>query len=163
MVVDRDQHRLDLALAHGATDGFRGRADEARTWLAELTDGQDADVVYDVTGHAAVFASALKLVKRNGTLLLMGDTPQPNLQHLTHDVLARQITIKGTHSAQLSPAFAEWTRERQIRLFLDFIARGDMDVAGLVDHRLAPDALPALYTAQLDGPLPYLGVLVDWP
>ena len=162
MVIDTDQHRLDLALAHGATHAFCGRSDHAHDWLAELTDGTLADVVYDITGNAAVFASALQLVRTQGILLLMGDTPHPQRQHLTHDVLTRQITIMGTHSDRVPQAMAQWTRDRQIRLFLDYVARGDMRLDDLTDRRIHPDELPALYDSLVAGSPPWLGVLVDW-
>jgi 2-desacetyl-2-hydroxyethyl bacteriochlorophyllide A dehydrogenase len=162
LAIDTVQMRLDMALAHGATQGFLGSAADARDFVLEHTDGQLADVVYDVTGHYAVFPLALKLVRNFGTLLLLGDTPHPSRQCLTHDVLTRQLRVIGTHNDRLPPEHAHWTGARQAQLFLQYIHRGQMRVADLVTHRFSPMDAPKVYPMLQTEREGTMGVLFDW-
>jgi threonine dehydrogenase-like Zn-dependent dehydrogenase len=119
-------------------------------------------VVYDVTGHYAVLPMALKLAKDFGRVVLLGDTPHPSRQHLTQDVLARQVTIIGTHNVKLQPEYAWWTSSRQIRLFYQYVGRGQMRVADLITHRFQPEEAPQAYDMLQSDRGATLGVLFDW-
>jgi len=162
LVIDTVQMRLDQALAHGATQGFCGSAGDAGPFVKEHTEGQGADVVYDVTGHYAVFPLALKLARDFGKLILLGDTPHPSRQHLTHDVLTRQVNVVGTHNAKLPAAHAYWTRPRQILLFLQYIQRGQMRVSDLITHRFQPSDAAEVYAMLQEDRASTMGILFDW-
>jgi len=162
LLIDTVQKRLDAALEHGGTHAFCGSAADAREFVAQHTEGTLADVVYDVTGHYAVFPHALKLVRNFGTLILLGDTPHPSRQTLTHDVLNRQIKIVGTHNAKLPPKHAYWTAQRQILLFWQYIHRGQMKVADLITHRYMPEQAKEVYQMLQKDRSSTLGVLFDW-
>ena len=141
LAIDTIQQRLDMALAHGATHGFCGSAAEARDFVAQHTNQQMADVVYDVTGHYAVLPMGLKLARNFGKLVLIGDTPHPSRQHLTQDVLTRQVDIIGTHNQKLPPSQAQrWPFEQQTLLFMEYLHRGQMQVSDLITHRFSPTA-----------------------
>jgi len=162
LAVDIVQKRLDVAVAHGATQAFCGSAQDAAAFVREHTEGRLADAVYDVTGHYPVFPHALKLVRDHGTVVLIGDTPHPSRQHLTHDVITRQLKIVGTHNAKLPPAHAYWTIERQVLLFLHYLHRGQMRVADLVTHRFPPEDAPKVYAMLQEDRSATMGVLFDW-
>lgn len=162
LVIDPVQRRLEVALAHGATAAFCGSAAEAREFVLEHTEGRLADVVYDVTGHYAVFPLALPLARDHGTVILLGDSPHPSRQHLTSDLLTRQLRIIGTHNAKLPPRHAYWTAERQVQLFLEYVERGQMQVADLITHRFAPAQAAEVYPALEEQRGDLLGALFDW-
>lgn len=104
-----------------------------------------ADVVYDVTGHWAVLPLALPLARQFGKVVLIGDSPEPTRQHLTQDVLARQVDVLGTHNAKLPPHDAEWTQSRQVALFYTYLVRGQMSMADLITHRFRPEQATEVY------------------
>lgn len=162
LAIDTVPMRLDTAAAHGATATFCGSAADAHEFVSEHTDGQLADVVYDVTGHWSVLPQALPLARDFGRLMLLGDTPQPSKQHLTHDVLARQVAVIGTHNVKLQPQYAWWTLRRQIELFFTYVQRGQMHLDDLITHRHPPEEAPALYPRLLGDRSDTLGVLFDW-
>jgi len=162
LAIDTAPMRLQMARAHGATQCFLGSAADAVPFVKEFTEDRLADVVFDVTGHYAVLPLALKLVRDYGTVVLLGDTPHPSKQVLTHDVLTRQLKIVGTHNAKLSGEAAFWTAERQVRLFLEFVRRGTVRVDDLITHRFSPEDPKHVYEllqAQRDQ---VMGVLFDW-
>ena len=162
IAVDLAQPRLDAALAHAATQAFCGSAADAVDCVKEHTEGRLADVVYDVTGHYAVFPLALKLVRDHGTLVLLGDSPEPSKQHLTGDVLTRQLKVRGSHNERLPDAQAHWTFPKQAGLFLTYLQRGQMRVADLITHRFAPADAAHVYDDLARDRSPTLGVVFDW-
>ena len=162
LAIDMVQGRLDIARAHGATQTFAGSAADALSFVQEHTDGRLADVVFDVTGHYAVFPMALKLVRRFGTMMLTGDSPYPSKQTLTPDVITRQVSIRGTHNENLPPDQAEWTQARQAQLFHTYVARGQMRVDDLITSRFPPTQAPEVYAMLLENRADTLGVLFDW-
>ena len=163
LAIDPVQARLDVAAAHGATAVFCGSAADAGEFVKAHTDGEGADAVYDVTGHDAVFPMALRLVKTLGTVVLIGDAPHPSRQHLTHDVVRRQVQIAGTQNDFLPPSQAWWCAARQIPLFYLYLHRGQMRVSDLVTHRFAPTDAAAAYALLQESRGDTLGVLFRWP
>ncbi len=162
LVIDQIKPRLDRALEHGATAAFCGSAADAKDFVLEHTDDQLADVVYDVTGYFAVFPMALQLARRFGKVILQGDSPHPSKQHLTHDVLTRQLRVLGSHNEALPLQYAHWTAKRQAELFLKYVQRKQMNVADLITHRFDPAKAGEVY-AQLDSARgDSAGVIFDW-
>lgn len=162
IAIDTVQHRLDLALQLGATSAFNGSAADAKEFILARTESQLADVVYDATGHHAVLPLALPLARDFGKVLLLGDSPHPSRQHLTQDVLARQVSIIGTHNMRLQPQHAWWTADRQARLFFAYMQRGLMRTAPLTTHRFRPDQCHETYELLQINRAATLGVFFDW-
>jgi 2-desacetyl-2-hydroxyethyl bacteriochlorophyllide A dehydrogenase len=162
LVIDQVQPRLDRAMAHGATAAFCGSAENAKDFVLNNTDGVLADVVYDVTGYHAVFPMALPLARRFGKVVIQGDCPHPSKQHLTHDVLTRQLRVLGSHNENLPPEYAHWTAKKQSLLFLQYVQRKQMRVSDLITHRFDPKKAGEVY-AQLDRERgDSAGVIFDW-
>ena len=160
--VDTAAGRLDVARANGATQTFVGSAADAIPFVEEHTRGELADVVFDATGHWSVFPLALKLVRRYGVLMLIGDSPHPSKQMLTADVLTRQISVRGSHNEMLPPHVEGWDAARQIELFHRYVERGQMRVEDLITSRFAPEEAPGVYAQLLENRAETMGVIFDW-
>jgi 2-desacetyl-2-hydroxyethyl bacteriochlorophyllide A dehydrogenase len=165
IAIDPATMRLEMAKAHGATVTLALPANEAIAEVKRLTQDRGARVVYDVTGHPAVFSEALKMTADHGRLVLLGDTGTPELQHLTPDVIRRGLTIVGAHDRH-APADpmpgVEWDARRVFELFLNYVARGQMRVSDLVTHRFKPDQAAQAY-AMLDTQREKaMGVVFEW-
>ncbi|HEY3398263.1 MAG TPA: zinc-binding alcohol dehydrogenase [Armatimonadota bacterium] len=162
LAIDTVAARLNLAQAHGATATFEGSAADAKDFVLAHNNGDLADVVFDVTGHWAVLPLALPLARDFGKVMLLGDSPEPTKQHITQDVLARQVMILGTHNAKLSGEAAWWTGDRQVALFHTYLQRGLMQVDDLITHRFRPEQATELYPLLQERRAETLGVLIDW-
>ena len=162
MLIDMVESRLEVASAHGATQVFAGSAADAVPFVEEHTGGDLADVVFDATGHFAVFPLALKLTRRFGTLMLIGDSPHPSKQVLNADMITRQISVRGSHNEALSPHVEGWDARRQIELFHTYVERGQMRVEDLVTSRHAPQEAPEVYARLLENRAETIGVAFDW-
>jgi threonine dehydrogenase-like Zn-dependent dehydrogenase len=102
-VVARRQsaHRLALAREFGADETIF--ADESVVKrVRELTRGEGADVVVDVTAETmAPIPMAIEITKPGGTIVLAGvKGPGVHLQQVEHDrIFAKELTIKGVKNA----------------------------------------------------------------
>ena len=165
IVIDPAQPRLDMALQHGATHGFACGIDEAKDRVLELTNGRGADVVYDITGHAAVFSSALGLVRKFGKMLLLGDSGSPSEQRLTFDVVGRGVRILGAHDVHFPTRASDvqpWAHDTMCALFFNYLERGLMQVNDLITHRYSPEDAPAAYHMLQTDRSGAMGVVFDW-
>jgi threonine dehydrogenase-like Zn-dependent dehydrogenase len=165
IAVDPAEARLVLAKNSGATSVLALNAGEALQVVADLTEGRLADVVYDVTGHPAVFPAALTLARRFGTVLLLGDAGSPDSQHLTGDVVTRGLRIVGAHDSNppaTSSDHAYWSHAQMASLFFTYVSRRQMDVASLISHRFDARETAAAYTLLVTQRSAAMGVLLDW-
>ncbi|HEX8234967.1 MAG TPA: zinc-binding dehydrogenase [Abditibacteriaceae bacterium] len=164
IAIDTAPLRLEMAKAHGATQILQVGVAEAREQVEALTQGRLADVVYDVTGHAAVFSHALGLVRRSGTLLLLGDTGTPAEQRLTSDVVTRGVKIVGAHDTDTPWAsdYEYWTQAKMGQLFFSYLQRGQMRVSDLVTHRFSPRDATQTYRLLETDRAAVMGVIFDW-
>jgi 2-desacetyl-2-hydroxyethyl bacteriochlorophyllide A dehydrogenase len=165
IVIDPAAARLEMAREHGATRTLDVPVQQGREAVLEWTQGRGADVVYDITGHPAVFPEALRLARNFGTVLLLGDCPRPGEQRLTPDVISRGVKIVGAHDMnppEVATDRDHWSHVTMTELFFNYLQRGQMRVADIVTHRFKPADAPACY-AQLQRDRSHaLGVLFDW-
>jgi 2-desacetyl-2-hydroxyethyl bacteriochlorophyllide A dehydrogenase len=165
IVIDTSEMRLEMAREHGATHVLKTGVQDARDRVLELTDGKGADVVYDITGFADVFAPALGLVRNFGKLVLLGDTGTPSSQRLTLDVITRGVRILGAHDEHAPKQETDanrWTKRNMTDLFFTFLERGQMRVEDLITHRYAPQDAPAAYQMLQTNRATAMGIIFDW-
>jgi 2-desacetyl-2-hydroxyethyl bacteriochlorophyllide A dehydrogenase len=165
IAIDTSPLRLRFAAAHGATHTFALPADQALDAVKDATNGELADVVYDVTGHPAVLAKALPLARDFGRVVLLGDTGQPAAQTITGDILLRGVRLLGAHSGQ-SPLLPgphwRWSAMQMEQLTLHYLSTGQLRVGDLVTHRAPPQKAAELYDLLERERGNVMGVLVDW-
>ena len=105
---------------------------------------------------------ALPLAKQYGTVILLGDSPHSSKQHLTPDLLTRQIRLIGTHNESLPPMHSYWTPVRQQRLFLHYLKRKQMKVADLITHRYNPSQASHVYQKLNQDRSNSIGIIFEW-
>jgi 2-desacetyl-2-hydroxyethyl bacteriochlorophyllide A dehydrogenase len=165
IAVDVSKPRLEMAQAHGATVILPMSVEEARESILDLTEGAGAEAVYDNTGSPRVFGSALRLLRRFGRLVLLGDTGSPSAQHLTGDVVTKGLSILGAHDGNppaQSTDHAYWSHQRMADLFYTYLLRGDMRVTDLITHRYSPADAVEAYRMLREERDTAMGVLFDW-
>lgn len=157
--------RRAMAQEHGATHTPEVELRAAAPVIADLTRGRMADVVFDMTGHAGVFAAALPLLRKQGKLVLIGDTGSPSGQQLTADVITRDLQIIGAHgpnSPDAECAHNAWTKRTMVELFMELVATGRMRVGDLVTHRFNIADAPAAYELLRTDRAAALGVMLTY-
>lgn len=165
IAVDTASARLELARSHGATIDLQVSAEAAADEVMQVTNGKGADVVFEVTGNAEVLPAALRLARRFGTVMLLGDTGYPSRQHLTGDLVTRGLRIVGAHDT-LPPAassdHARWSHREMTDLFFRYLEWRDMRVGDMVTHRFSPVDAPKAFDLLQHHRDDAMGVIFDW-
>jgi threonine dehydrogenase-like Zn-dependent dehydrogenase len=165
IAIDTASARLEMACQHGATVALTASAADSYDEVMRLTNAIGVDVVYDITGAPAVFQKALRLVRRFGKLILLGDTGNPSEQRLTPDIVLKGLKIIGAHDSNpppLSSDHAHWSHREMTNLFFTYLQRQDIQVADLITHRYPPQEASRAYDMLRTDRASAMGVVFDW-
>jgi len=130
IAVDVKEARLAAGLRFGATDVIHGAQDDPLAAVTALTGGQLADLVVEAAGEPETINLMPTLVRESGLLLSFGIPRGPHTFALNYYELFR----KKAHLLSSDGTAAEPGR-KSIRMALDLVGRGEIDVSGMVTHR----------------------------
>ena len=163
--IDPVPARVEMATAHGATHGLAIGIDQAAEAVKDITGGRMADVAYDMTGNAKVFAASQQLLRTLGRQVLIGDTGFPSGQNISEAVITRSLTVLGCMGPQ-APVEANnwyyWSRGHMVDLFLAYLADGRMRVSDLNTDAFSPADCQAAYQKLLHHREQTMGTHFDW-
>ena len=166
--IDLAAGRLQLASrlrAAGPTHTLCMPVAEARPEVLRLTRGRGADAAFEVTGHPAVVAPLLRLLRREGRAILLGSPRGPSQIDLHDEVHTLGLHVIGAH-ASTHPShetfLTPWTRERNVELFLALLQAGHLDVRSLITHQYPGTAAPEAFALLLEDRTQAVGVILDW-
>src|SRR5574341_322079 len=165
IAIDPIHSRVEAAKAHGATHGLPMDAGSALKEIETITCGKMLDAVFEITGHPAVLPQAIPMLRKLGRLVLLGDTPQPSLQHLAPGVVSNSLSILGIHGS-MSPEhpseYAPWTQNEMTELFYDYLLQGRMNVKDLMTSTISPLDAPRAYQQLITDRPDQIGIILDW-
>ena len=173
--VDPVASRRRLAEQCGIRWTVGGTADEAQTAIADLTGGRLADITVEATGLTPVVLQALRATADVGQVLLLGTPRAPFAGDLTpafKEIHLRYLTVRGALEwcpPTYPPVSSQNSRtlditslyDKQMMIF-DWVQAGQMQVAPLITHRLAPSRIKQAYEGLLRESETYIGVALDW-
>lgn len=93
-VVDVIEKRLEKAKALGAAAVFNSKQKDVCREIMTLTNGQGVDLVFETAGNAATTYMTSYLVKKGGTITLVGMAPNPEMNYNFGNILDKEATIK---------------------------------------------------------------------
>jgi 2-desacetyl-2-hydroxyethyl bacteriochlorophyllide A dehydrogenase len=157
LAIDISPERLALAQAAGATP-VQASAAEAQAEVLRLLDRRP-DVVIDSTGNAEVLKSAFRMVEKEGTVVLLGDTGTPESQSLTGDVISRGLRLVGAHDGLNSP---RWNNRLAAEVYFQFLRTKRFSTEGLITHRFQPSECAEAYELAVTSRSRTMGILFDW-
>lgn len=127
--ADIHPYRIEMAQRFGATATFDA-GESFGDALREANDGRLADRVLICTGALQAFDQALQLVAPGGSILVFA-TPPPGTQ--------AQLPLNDLWKRGVSLVYSYAGPPQEMRQALEAIAAGDLDVDGMISHRLALD------------------------
>ncbi|MDI9471007.1 MAG: zinc-binding dehydrogenase [Bacillota bacterium] len=163
--IDPLGYRCEAARRCGTTATLALEVARAEGPLRDLTGGELADIVFDATGAADVFATACTLARDYGRIGLVGDSPTPSQQRLGPGVVSRYLSILGAHGNMTAPGdspFYPWTEKRVNEISRLLIRQRRLELDGLITHRISPDEAPELYRQLECRGVESIGVILDW-
>jgi len=164
VALDQVASRLELASRFGADITLDVRDGDALDTLAANLGG-GPPVIIEATGALEPIRTALKLVRRQGRVVLVSS----RFGEISLDVLGG-IHLKGTevigahtlarprHDARPG----SWPWRDDARAFLDLLRYGRLDVRPLISHRVPGEAAPSLYELVKTHDPALIGGLLRW-
>jgi len=166
IVVDPVEARLIHAQKGGATRVIGKPLGSCITMVKSenglmtgIFDGGNPDIVIDTTGNPAVFILALSAVKNRGKVILLGDPGSPASQCLSHEVLVKGLTIKGSHAYHV---YEPWTETAICEMFFNLIKTKRFNLDGLNTHVFKPQQCAEAYELALLKRNETMGIIFDW-
>ncbi len=165
IAVDLADSRLSLLPDDAAIVAVNAQRDDIKSAVQEATRNRMADVVLELTGAGGLIADQIELLREQGTLgVVSGPRGQTHLD-LLDSCVTPSVTIMGIHNMshpKVATLANPWTKNRDVELYFDLAADGDIDVTPLITHREAFSAAPELYRMLAEDRTRALGVLLDW-
>ncbi len=139
-VVDVIPKRLDFAMKLGATRVINGKDVNAVEEYDKITNNVGADIVIETAGSTVTIGQTPYMVKRGGTIVLVGMAPKDIIEFNFAKIMAKE--------AEIQTVF----RYRNIYpMAIKAISKGIIDVSGIVTHEFTFDeTAKAFHTAIHD-------------
>lgn len=120
IAVDLDDNKLALAQTLGATVGLNPKSTNVEAEVLTLTGGRGADVSMEVVGIGATLSTAIGVLRRGGSCVLVGNL-QPRAEVAYQDLVTKELSLFGTCSSA-----GEYDRA------LELMASGEVQIAPLI-------------------------------
>jgi 2-desacetyl-2-hydroxyethyl bacteriochlorophyllide A dehydrogenase len=164
--VDLIPERREWARKAGVDFVLDGKdKDELVDRISALTKGRMADVVFEVTGNPDAILDEVKVLRRQGRLIILS-SPRGKTLFDFHDWCNwTSISIIGAHTSSHPPhenPDDPWTRERNTELFFELVRNKEIVAAELVTHRFKADDAPSAYQMLMTERGKTGIVLLDW-
>jgi 2-desacetyl-2-hydroxyethyl bacteriochlorophyllide A dehydrogenase len=165
IAIDLAAGRLQLAARLGTTYTVCLPVADALAEVRRLSKGRGADVAFEVTGNPAVVAPLLRLMRREGRVILLGSPRGPSQVDFHDEVHTLGLSVIGAHASthpDRETPHHPWARDRHEELFFDLLAARLLNVRDLVTHRYAATEAAAAYGMLLEDRTRAVGVILDW-
>lgn len=133
VAIDTVAERLELARTFGAEPVHLTEQDP-RGAVKELTEGRGSDATIDAVGHPEALDLAWRLTRKAGTVSATGVYAERVEVHMGI-VWIKALTLKTGHANVI----------KHLDPVLERLARGELDPAPLVTHRMSLDEAPEAY------------------
>ncbi|MFO7668638.1 MAG: galactitol-1-phosphate 5-dehydrogenase [Bacteroidales bacterium] len=97
IAVDLEDEKLSLAKKLGADLGLNPGKADIRKEVETLTEGRGADIAFEVVGITAAVKTAIEVVRKGGTVTLVGNL-SPHVEMPLQAIVTRQLRLQGSCS-----------------------------------------------------------------
>ncbi len=166
--------RVELALRSGASMGFVPGRDDPRAASARLTRGFgfDAVIVTASTPSNAPLVLAGELARDRARVVIVGlvggEVPRSPYYEKELSVLlsrsygpGRYDPVYEDHGVDYPIGYVRWTENRNMEAFLEMVARGNVDLSGVLTHRYPVDRVTEAYAHVTEGG-DALGIVLEY-
>jgi predicted dehydrogenase len=174
--LDLSRSRVDRALALGMPAGAT-EVEEFKRLVRDATGGWGVDrtLITAATKSDSLINLAMEITRPKGTVVVVGDVGL----NVKRDVFYRK-EIDLLMSTSYGPGrydrkyendgndyplpYVRWTLNRNLQAYLECVADGRINVAGIIDRVLTIDEAPGFYRSAAGQPSdPPIGVLISYP
>ena len=149
IAVDVDAGKLELARRMGAAHALDATAVDVPAAVAGLTGGRGGDVAFEVVGVGDTVASAVRSVRKGGTVVLVGNLA-PTVDLPLQLVVTREISVLGSCGSN-----------GEIPECIELLASGAIDVDPIISLRASLDEGPDLFARLYGGDRSLMKVIIE--
>jgi L-iditol 2-dehydrogenase len=120
IAVDIDDFKLERARDLGADEGLNATQVDVASAIAERTEGRGADIAMEVVGAAASVNTALSVVRKGGSVTLVGNLA-PKVEMPLQAIVTRELSLFGSCSSA-----------GEYPTCIELMARGEIQVQPLI-------------------------------
>jgi alcohol dehydrogenase len=135
LVLDRDPERLALAERVGAVP-IDVRREHPQIAVAARTEGRGADSVIEAVGEPSAFETAVEVVRRGGTIAVVGMYVTESIEMSLGVYWTRMLTLR---FSGICPIHAWWGRA------MEAVEAGRIDPLPIISHTLPLEDAPRAY------------------
>ncbi len=174
--LDVSPQRIEQAIAHGAVAALAGEGSTIEEAVMKATRGRGCDsiLITAATKSNTPVELAARIARDRAKVVMVGVT---GMEIPRNDYYSKELTFivsrscgPGRYDTQFEEhghdypiGYVRWTEQRNLEAFLDLCALGAIHPETLTSHRFPiADAVQA-YEMILEGKVPYLGVLLEYP
>lgn len=164
IAVDPEPARLALTQRVGAaTSCLNPDRDDVVAAVHDLTAGRGADIAFEATGLTETYDLTFALTRPYGRVVGLGSPryPAPVDMQQVHIKPLQLIGAIGNHPSGQSKE-DRWTRGAHTALFMDLLAKEQVNVHDLITRRVPVAGAPEIYPKLLQDRTADLGVILEW-
>jgi threonine 3-dehydrogenase len=139
---DLNPTRLELARKMGAHVTLNPTEDDVPARVRELTGGDGADLVCEMSGHPAGHAQAFAAARLGGRVNLLGTPSRTTEVDFARDVIFKGLTIYGVTGRKM---YETWLQ------MLRLLRAGQLDPSPVVTHRFPLESIADAIAVIKDG------------
>ncbi len=149
IAVDLDAEKLTLAKRLGAARALNPKEGDVPEAVRSLTGGRGADSSFEVVGHTDTVLTAIRSLRKGGTVVLIGNL-SPKVELPLQEVVAREISVLG--SCASSGEYPEC---------IELLSNRRVDVDPLISLKASLDEAPALFERLYRGDKDLMKVILQ--
>jgi L-iditol 2-dehydrogenase len=149
VAVDVDPRKLALAQRMGAARTLNPKHNDVQAAVRDVTGGRGADVSFEVVGHGDTVSSAIRSLRKGGTVVLVGNL-SPTVELPLQEVVSREISVLGSCASS-----------GEIPECIDLLARGVVDVDPIISLKASLDEGPELFARLYGGDKTLMKVIIQ--
>jgi threonine 3-dehydrogenase len=142
MASDLNPRRLELARAMGAHVTLDAAREDVAARVHELTGGDGADLVCEMSGHPSGHAQAFAAARLGGRVNLLGTPSRATEVNFARDVIFRGLTLYGVTGRRMYRTWDEMQR---------LLRSGQLDPCPVITHRFPLDRIADAIQVIKDG------------
>lgn len=163
--VDTSVARLERLPRDPLLIGIDPASEDVAEAVKARNGGRLADVVFEVTGNAALIPAEFAALRPQGRLVLLSSPHAPTLFDF-HDLCNNpSMTIIGAHNFSHPPVATPdnpWTQARHVQFFFELILARQIDLMPLITRRVPYAEAPDTYRKLWADRSSELGIIMEW-
>ena len=148
-VSDVVESRLQKASEIGADHVFNAKTTDISAAVSEATDGLGAACSIDAVGAAETAETAIRSVRRDGLVVLVGNV-SPSISVPLQYIVNRQIALKGSCASS-----------GEYPACLELVQRGEVDLQTIMSEKISLDDAPQWFERLYKGDPDTLKVIIN--